>query len=142
MRSNILSLAKGIITKEMLVRFVTFTVCGGLATICDWGAFYVAAYLIKLNYLLAVSLSFSLGAIVNYILNKIITFNNLYKNIPVQFIVFISGALSALLLTYLQLIILIEYLDYSAMNSRMISSGIMLFYNFFYHKSLTFGKLK
>ncbi|MBW1954037.1 MAG: GtrA family protein, partial [Deltaproteobacteria bacterium] len=74
--------------------------------------------------------------------NKIITFQNYYKNIPLQYSVFLIGALSALLLTYLQMLLLIDYCRLQAMPARMLVTFIMLFYNYAFHKYFTFGKLR
>ena len=125
-----------------MTTFFLYAFCGGLATIFDWGTFYLANYILKWNYLIAVSLSFILGTLVNYTSNRIITFSNYYKNIPLQYGVFLIGAGCALFLTYLQMILFVEALRFSPMRARIIVTGIMLFFNFTFHKSFTFGKLK
>lgn len=128
--------------QALFFSFLCYVLCGGLATIFDWGSFYVASYLLKWHYVLAVILSFSLGTLVNYISNKFITFHNFYKNIPLQFGVFLVGAGSALLLTALMMLLLVEYFHYSKMGARILVTGIMLFYNFNFHRYLTFGRLR
>lgn len=122
--------------------FFLYALCGGIATIFDWSTFYFANYVWKWNYLSAVSLSFFIGTIVNFSFNKIITFKNIYKNILLQYGVFLLGAFTALLLTYLQMILLIDYLSFPAMQARMLVTGIMLMYNFTFHKLFTFGKFR
>ncbi len=127
---------------RLLPLFFLYALCGGLATLVDWGSFYIASYLLKWHYVLAVILSFSLGTLVNYISNKFITFHNFYKNIPLQFGVFLVGAGSALLLTALMMLLMVEYFHYSKMGARILVTGIMLFYNFNFHRCLTFGRLR
>jgi hypothetical protein len=51
---------------KLLPSFFSYALCGGLATVFDWGSFYIASYLLHWHYLLAVTISFSLGTIVNY----------------------------------------------------------------------------
>lgn len=127
---------------RLTTTFFLYAICGGVATIFDWGTFYLANYIWHWNYLTAVSLSFIIGTMVNYSSNKVFTFKNVYKNLPLQFGVFLIGAFTALLLTYLQMIFLIDYLKIHSMQARMIVTAIMLFYNFTFHKFFTFGKFR
>jgi putative flippase GtrA len=128
--------------RNIFITFLSYTLFGGIATIFDWGTFYFSIHLLKWHYLVAVSLSFCVGTAVNFSANKIITFNNYYKNIPFQLIVYLGGALSALGLTLLLMLFFVECSHFSPMNARIISTGIMLFYNFAYHKIITFGWLR
>ena len=116
--------------------------CGGLATIFDWSSFYIASYILKLNYIAAISISFILGATINYTTNRYYTFNNKFNNLSLQYAVFLLGSSSALILTFVQMIILVEYLHIDRMVSRIFITLIMLFYNFGFHKVYTFGKLR
>jgi len=128
--------------KKLGTTFFYYLCCGGIATIFDWSSFYIANYLLKLNYIIAVAISFILGSTINYTTNKFITFHNNYSNISLQFAVYLVGSSSALLLTFLQMIILVEYLHVNHMVSRILITAIMLFYNFGFHKVYTFGKLQ
>jgi len=128
--------------KKLSATFCYYVCCGGIATIFDWSSFYLASYTLKLNYITAVLISFILGSTINYTTNKIITFSNNYSNISLQFAVFLVGSISALILTFIQMIILVEYMHINRMVSRILVTGIMLFYNFGFHKVYTFGKLR
>jgi putative flippase GtrA len=122
--------------------FLYYLCCGGIATIFDWSSFFIVNYTLKCNYITAVSISFILGTTINYTTNKVYTFCNSYSNISLQIAVFLAGSISALILTFIQMIILVEYLHIDRMVSRIFVTGIMLFYNFGFHKMYTFGKLK
>jgi putative flippase GtrA len=128
--------------RNFFITFLSYTLFGGIATIVDWGTFYFSCNVLKWHYLVAVSLSFCLGTAVNFSANKIITFNNAYKNIPFQLIVYLGGALTALGLTLLLMLFSVECLHFSTMNARIIATGITFFYNFAYHKIITFGWLR
>jgi len=128
--------------KRVSTLFIYYVCCGGIATVFDWGSFYIVSYIIKWNYIAAVSISFILGSTVNFTTNKYLTFNNGFSNILLQYGVFLAGSSSALLLTFVQMIILVEYLHFDRMASRILITGIMLFYNFGFHKIYTFGKLR
>jgi putative flippase GtrA len=128
--------------RALLPAFLLYAMCGGIATAFDWGSFYLTGFIFKWHYLPAVVVSFSLGAMINYVANKFITFKNYYKNIPLQFGVYLFGVATALTLTALQMLLLVDYCHLPPMSSRITVTGIMLFYNFAYHNWLTFGRLK
>ncbi len=92
--------------------------------------------------MLAVTLSYITGSTINYVLNRNITFDNKYNNIPLQFLVFLTIASSALLLTYLLMIIFVQYINFGKMISRMIITAIIMLYNYNFHRFFTFGRLK
>jgi len=56
--------------------------------------------------------------------------------------VFYFGVITALFLTWVQMFVFINYIHMSPMVSRMVTTFIILIYNFIYHSSITFGKLK
>ena len=128
--------------RSLTSSFVFFLICGGISTLFDWGSFYLANYIIKLHYLMAVSLSFSIGSIFNFFSNKYLTFKNYYNKITLQMGVFYVGVITALFLTWVQMFIFINYIHLSPMVSRMVTTFIILIYNFIYHSFITFGKLK
>ncbi|MEW6387832.1 MAG: GtrA family protein [Thermodesulfobacteriota bacterium] len=128
--------------RALLPAFLLYAMCGGVATAFDWGSFYLTSFILKWHYLPAVIVSFSLGAIINYIANKFITFKNYYRNIPLQFSVYLFGVATALALTALQMFLLVGYFHIPKMVARITVTGIMLFFNFAYNNWLTFGRLK
>jgi len=131
-----------VLPRGLLPSFFLYSLCGGIATIFDWGSFYIYIKLFKWHYILAGLLSFSLGTVVNYSTNKFITFRNYYRKLPLQYGLFLLGALTALLITLLMMFIFAEFCGISPMYARIITTAIMLFYNFIFHKYLTFGWLK
>lgn len=125
-----------------MIIFFSYVFCGGIATIFDWTSFYIANNCYNLNFIYAVSLSFVIGSVVNFISNKLITFQNNYNNYSLQYIIFLIGAITALILTNLQMFYLIKLFNISPMNARMTVTFIMLFFNFSFHKLITFGIMK
>jgi putative flippase GtrA len=128
--------------KSLSITFFYYLGCGGLATAFDWSSFYIADHILKWNYIIAVAISFILGTTVNYTTNKHITFQNTFSNIPLQFEVFLIEAGTALILTFIQMVMFVEYCHIDPMVSRILVTGIMLFYNFGFHKAYTFGRLR
>ena len=121
-------------------QFAFFVVMGGTATGVDWLSFYSLNVLGGFSYLFAVILSFSLGAIVNYLLNKFITFKDQTRQIITQIGVFSLICLVSLICSVLLMYALIEWVRLRPMLARIVTTGIMLFFNFIVHKSITFNQ--
>jgi putative flippase GtrA len=126
----------------ILSQFLRYVFLAGLATLVDWSAFALGIYRLNLHYLPSVILAFSLGSFFNFILNKYLNFKNSYKKLHLQFGAFLTVALIGLLPTIALMYLLIDFLLLPQLLSRIITTGIVLFYSFFGHKYITFGLLK
>jgi putative flippase GtrA len=113
---------------------------GGTATGADWLLFYFLNIIGGLSYMLAVILSFSLGALINYLLNKFITFRDQTRQIMTQIGVYGFICILSLLGSILLLYVLVEWVGLWSMTARMITTGIMLILNFLGHKFITFNQ--
>ncbi len=122
--------------------FFLYIIFGGLATVVDWSSFWIAAYRFNVYYLLAVTISFSLGSITNFVLNKILNFKNKYERWMLQFMVYLLVALVGLGITLLLMWALVGGMLMNKMVARIIVTGIVLIYNFIGHKYITFRILK
>ena len=121
-------------------QFLLYTFIGGIATAVDWGSFYLLNQQAGIDYKLAVTLSFTFGAITNYVLNKTITFKDKTKQIGAQIGIYIIISVLSLLMSVLLMFIQIDLLAVHAMVARVITTGIMLCCNFLMHKLLTFNQ--
>ena len=122
--------------------FFLYILCGGTATIFDWGCFYIVNSIYNINYLYAITLSFILGSSVSFISNKFITFNNRFSNYSFQYLIFLAGAISSLLFTYIQMIFFVNVIKIVPFHARIFITFIMLFYNYYFNKIITFGMMK
>jgi len=118
--------------------FLLYFIFGGMATIVDWGSFWILVYLLNTNYLFAVTLSFIFGSITNFSLNKTLNFRNKYRRWDIQFMLYLLVAITGLILTLALMWLLVEWLSIDKMTSRIIVSAIVLGYNFLGHKYFTF----
>jgi putative flippase GtrA len=115
-----------------------FLAVGIVSTLFDWAFFAMGYKWVSLPYWLALIISFSIGALVNFSLNKRMTFRNKSKKVlqPIVFVV-IAGimlGISLVLMAYF-----VKKMD--AIIARMITTGIIFVCNFFLHKIITFGRL-
>ena len=109
---------------------VFYTFVGAIATAVDHGSFYVLNLLCTIDYKIAVSMSFTIGSVVNYILNKQITFNDRTKQIVTQLSVFTVLGIISLLMSVFLMFIQVKLMGMLAMPARIITTGIMLTVNF------------
>ena len=123
-------------------QFLAYLLFGGIATIVDWGTYWLFLYSLGLHYSLAVTFSFMLGSLTNFSLNKYLNFKNRYKKLHNQFVLYLLIAIIGLLFTILLMWICIELLSIDEFLARVIATAITLIYNFLGHKFITFNLLK
>ncbi len=131
---------KGVFFKPGVYRQAIFyTFVGAIATMVDWSSFYILNLLCKVDYKIAVSISFTVGSVVNYILNKKITFGDQTKQIAAQLSVFAILATISLLMSVVLMFVQVKLLGMLPMLARIVTTGIMLAVNFLMHKFITFN---
>jgi putative flippase GtrA len=128
------------LNKSMCRQFAFFVVMGGTATVVDWLSFYLLNVRGGFSYPLAVILSFSSGAMTNYLLNKFITFKDQTRQIITQIGVYSLICSVSLSCSVMLMYVLVEGVRQRPMPARIVTTGIMLFFNFFVHKSITFNQ--
>lgn len=124
---------------EKIKKLSKFAFIGGLATLLDWTIFYLLAIRAEVFYLVALIISFSTSAFFNFYLNKRFTFKNKSKKVIAQLSVFLVIASASLFLSILIMIIFVEYWQINKIVSRIITTSLVFFINYFVHKSLTFN---
>jgi putative flippase GtrA len=118
-------------------QFMKFFGVGIVSTLLDWAIFALAFKLAGFPYWLALIISFAFGAVVNFLMNKKLTFQNKSKS-PFQPLVFFIIAGFMLGISLILMSFLVEAMD--ALLARMIVTGIIFVINFVVHKMITFGR--
>ena len=129
----------GLVPRALLRQFAVYTLVGAIATGVDWGSFYCFLTLLGLDYRIAVSLSFLLGATANYTLNRWITFQDKTRQIVAQVGVYTAVSLASLVMSVALMTAEVELLKMAPMPARILTTGIMLFANYLMHKFMTFN---
>jgi putative flippase GtrA len=111
---------------------------GGIATVADWGLFYLCEAVVKIHYLLALVMAFIAGIIVNFILSKIWVFNSKRYQLKKEFIFFTIIGLLGLIFSILMMKSMIEFLNILPMIARMLTTFLVLIWNFAARKYLLF----
>jgi putative flippase GtrA len=128
-------------TNSTLLQLFRYTFVGGVAFIADFGTLYILTEYFKIHYLISAGIAFILGLLINYFLSVKWVFNSrAMKNRMLEFLLFTLIGLIGLGLNELFLWILTDILLIYYLLSKIITTIIVYFWNFFARKFLLFKK--
>jgi putative flippase GtrA len=126
------------------VKLVKYLAVGIVGTLADWLVFALIIGYTSLFYVLAMAMSYFVGMIINYVLNRRFTFNNKYKKVHYQFASFAVIALIGLGIQEALMVGLVHYLladtsaDLPLIASRVIATFAGFAWTFVANKKITF----
>jgi len=128
-------------TNVVHIQFFRYIFVGGTASIVDASCFYIVNNIFHLNYLIAQTVGFSFGLIVNYLLSILWVFES--KGQPQkEFAIFALVGVGGLLWSYFILWLLISVLDitqFQNMLAKAIAVALVLVWNFTMRKKFAFN---
>ena len=128
-------------TNNTLLQLFRYTFVGGFAFLVDFGTLFALTEYLHIHYLVSAGISFVLGLIVNYFMSVKWVFNNSgMKNKFVEFMFFALIGLVGLGLNELFLWVLTDLLLIYYLLSKIITTFIVYFWNFFARKIMLFNK--
>lgn len=119
--------------------FIKYAIVGVVGTAIDLGALYLLVEYAQMDVILASVLSFLLAVVNNFMLNKAWTFRNKSKNYRKLFIKFLIVSLVGLLLTIFCMHLLVNVANVWYMLAKVLTSLIVLSWNFLGNKFWTFS---
>ena len=123
------------IKKELLNQIFKFIIVGGIATLIDWIIYYILNSVFNINPLISNIFSFSLSLIYNYIASVKWVFNvSKKKNKKRIFMEFIILSVVGLLISEFLIWLLVDKLSINSMISKIISTAIVMVFNFITRK--------
>lgn len=126
-------------TDNGFIQFLRYCFVGGLAFLVDYGMLYVLSDLISLHYIIAASVAFIAGLVVNYILSTRWVFSGAkLTNKRREFIVFALIGVVGLFLTDLLMYVLTDKVGFHYLISKLVTAAIVLFWNFIARKVILF----
>lgn len=132
--------------RHLIIQFLRYLVTGGLAFVVDFGLFALCLYVFDWHYLLANLMGLLAGLVINYMLSVAWVFNGckrvLEKKKSAEFAIFAIIGFVGVGLNQLCMFIMIDYLSWQEMLSKMIAAGIVLMWNFGGRKLLLFRSKK
>lgn len=123
---------------EKLKEVSAYLIFGVLTTLVNIISFYIFNNLFNIDYLIANIISWFLSIIFAYITNKNYVFKNHKEDNFKTFILFISSRLTTLLLDMLFMILLIEKIQISEINSKIIVQILVVVINYLLSKLIVF----
>jgi dolichyl-phosphate beta-glucosyltransferase len=123
--------------KAVLV-FVRYATVGVTGTALDVVLLYVFVDLLHIPVLVAAAISFIAAVVNNFILNKFWTFRNNSRNFRKQFIKFFLVSVVGLVLTEICMALFVYLLGIWYIASKLLTSVIVLTWNFLANKNWTF----
>ncbi len=124
----------------MVSKFFRYSIVGIIGTIVDFGALLIQVEIFKFNIYIAICLSFILAASTNHILNRRFTFKSKNSNIKSEYAKFILVSTIGILTNLSIIYFLSEILGLHYLLSKIIATGIVLFWNFLMNYHWTFNK--
>lgn len=129
-------------TTSTLIQLFRYTWVGGFAFIIDYGVLYFITEYLYVNYLISAAFGFFLGLVTNYLLSTFWVFNNSrLKNRLAEFIVFAVIGIVGLALNEVIIYFCCEFFGIHYMISKLISTILVFFWNFFSRKYILFTNL-
>jgi len=120
------------------VQFVKYGVTAGIATLCDWGSYYILCNKLGVNYMLSAVLSFAVWFVINYILSVVFVFKKSKHKKAKEIAIVLATSLSALGVNLLCLYLMVDMFGLIPIVAKIIASGICMVYNFVLRKVFVF----
>lgn len=124
---------------NILLQLFRYTFVGGLAFVVDFGLLWLLTAQAHMHYLASAAAAFVAGLLVNYVLSKLWVFNkSSYKNKMAEFLVFALIGVIGLGLTELLMWLFTDGANMYYIVSKMLTTAIVYFWNFFARKIIIF----
>ena len=128
-------------TNSTFLQLFRYTFVGGFAFLVDFGTLFILTEYFIIHYLVSAAIAFIFGLTINYLLSVKWVFNSrVMENRLLEFLLFALIGLVGLGLNELFLWILTDILLIYYLLSKIITTFIVYFWNFFARKLLLFNK--
>lgn len=130
-------------TNNTLLQLFRYTFVGGFAFLVDFGTLFFLTEISHVHYLVSAGIAFIFGLTINYFLSVLWVFSSrTIESRLLEFFLFALIGLVGLGLTELLLWILTDILLIYYLFSKIITTIIVYFWNFFVRKIMLFNKQK
>lgn len=119
--------------KKSAKQFALYLIVGGLATLVEWGLFWLLNTPLGVGYAAALTVAYAVSTFANWGFGKLILFHekqNVFKELAKIYLTSIAGWLLNLLIMW----IMVDKLLVSELLSKMAATGIVFFWNFLVRK--------
>lgn len=121
-------------------QFLRYSISGGIAFISDFTILYILTDFFHIYYLVSAGIAFIAGVLITYILSiKWVFDKRRIQNKHLELGFFILISFIGLILTELFIWFFTEIINFHYLISKIISSALVLFWNFFSKKYILFS---
>ena len=124
----------------MVRKFFKYSIVGLIGTIIDFGTLLIQVEIFNFNVYFAICLSFILAASTNHVLNRNFTFKSTNPNIRSEYTKFLIVSIAGILTNLCIIYFLSDILELHYLLSKVIATGVVLFWNFLMNYHWTFNK--
>jgi len=125
--------------KTLVVQLLRYSVVGGVAFLVDYGSLWLLTELVGLHHLVSAAIAFILGLICNYVISTAWVFGeSKVNNRLVEFTVFSIIGVVGLGFNELIIYFFTDICGLHYMLSKIISTVIIFFWNFFARRFILF----
>lgn len=120
--------------KNFLQLFL-YLVVGGLATLVEWGAFYIFDSVFSIHYMIATALAFVLSTFANWAFGRLILFREkMGQSTILELLKIYAVSVIGLLMNLLIMFIAVEKIGLNEMISKIIATCLVFVWNFLIRK--------
>ena len=128
-------------SQSTIYQLIRYTFVGGIAFVADYGLLYFFTEYVGFPYLFSAAISFVVGLAVNYTLCNVIVFTtHKLQNKLLEFAIFAVIGIIGLGINEFVLLACTEWAGLHYMLSKLVSTIIVFFWNFFARKFTLFVK--
>ena len=125
------------------IQFIRYGFVSVVALAVDFGGMVLLVELLSMHYLIAATISFTAGLVVNYLLSRAWVFTDRkYESRVKEFIVFTGIGIVGLLLNNSIMWLAVEKIGIYYIFSKIIATILVFFWNFGLRKMLVFKQVK
>lgn len=123
---------QNLVSNERIKHLMSYFVVGLLATLVEWGSFWVLDYAIGIQYLIATIIAMIISTFSNWLFGRLLTFRNAEKgNTLLEIGKIYITSFAGIGLNVLLMWIMVDKCTMNEMLSKVIATGFVFFYNYF-----------
>jgi len=123
---------------EIIYKFLKFGLVGFVGLLVDFSITWILKEKLKTNKFVANGLGFAVAASVNYLLNRVWTFNSSNPNIEREYLIFIFVSAIGLVINSFVLWFLVKKFKMNFYLAKLFAIGVTTIWNFFANLLITF----
>ena len=123
--------------KQTFFQLLLYLIVGGLATLVEWGAFFVLNTPLSLHYAAATALAFIASTFANWLLGRLILFRSAQKSKAAtakELLKIYAVSVAGFVMNLAIMFVAVEKCAISEMSAKILATGIVFAWNFLIRK--------